>query len=123
MTSCIRLGSNVSLKYPAEITLDKIDVNFLNECKKTEIRLESNCKNSIQDLISYLNFLCDLNRFEDAYNEAVRLVGFFPVYEKEILSYVVFLDDEDKILKHLKTLNLAPDASQPGYVNRYTLLI
>ncbi|MFN4173815.1 MAG: tetratricopeptide repeat protein, partial [Parachlamydiaceae bacterium] len=75
---------------------------------------EANNRNSFNDLTAYLEFLNDLNECEKTYSEALRLSSFFPSDNNEF--YVIHLEEEEKILGHIKTSNLDPTASSADWL-------
>lgn len=108
----IRLNPNLSLSFPSSSKPD----SFIESCQKTEKALEAKSKNNISDAFAYIEFLNDLNRFDEGYKAAIQLISFFPDLEGDIGNFAILLEDEAIILKYLKTLSPEPNALQGDWI-------
>lgn len=106
----ISLGPNLSLSYNSA----EPSTGFIESCRQTEKKLEAKSKESISDLMKYIEFLYELNRFEESYEVANRLANFLPPIDKH--NFAFFLEDEELILKNIKTLSPLPDADPSDWI-------
>ncbi|MFN4173839.1 MAG: hypothetical protein ACK4HV_01880, partial [Parachlamydiaceae bacterium] len=82
--------------------------DFIASCKGKEMLLEANSRQSANQASEYLDFLIDLNRFEEAYEKAKIL---FASEESVLAFFAAHLNDPQIIKKHIKNFSLAEDAS------------
>ena len=85
--------------------------------KALELFLYANCKNDNKSAKEYLQFLLDLNRYEDAYRMAVEISEFLPEYKRVLATFAVYLEDENIVRKHINNFTLAPDAPDDDWLS------